>query len=232
MKFEITDLYSTGAKTMKNALGMTMAGTTLLLAANAVQAQSANNWYWDVRAGVALPQDTAIKSSPYGGGGDIDFDAGLHVGVALGYRLSPSVAMELETGVLWNSVNEINGNNFSNVGGSADFYQIPVLANVVYTPLHGAFSPFIGVGVGEVTAIFDSSHLPLFGPGTGYSDTDFVFAYQATAGFKYAVNERLDLGLAYQFLDAARNDWSDHGVPFETGDVRTHSIMATLTWRF
>ncbi len=223
---------STKAKTMKNALGMTMAGTTLLLAATAAQAQSADKLYLDVRAGVALPQDAAIQYSPYGNSGNVEFDAGLHVGVNFGYHLCRSFAAELETGVLWNSINAINGNHPSSMGGSADLYQIPVLANLVYQPLHGAFVPFASVGVGGVAGMFDSSSLALFGPAANYSDMNFVFAYQATLGFKYAVSEHFELGLAYQFLGTTGNDWSDHGVPFKTDGVVTHSIMATLTWRF
>lgn len=227
-----TDMYSMQDKTRNRALGMTMMGATLLLTATAVEAQSTNNFYLDVRAGVALPQDAAIKSSPYGNSGDIGFDAGLHVGLNLGYNFSESFAAEFETGVLWNSVNEINGNDPSNLGGSADLYQIPALANFVYKPLHGAFVPFASAGVGGVMAIFDSSDLPLFGPGSSYSDHNFVFAYQAAAGFKYSVSEHIDLGLTYEFFGTAENDWSDHGVPFKTDGILTHSIMATFTWRF
>ncbi len=228
----MTGMNSIKPKTVEKMFRMTMVGAGVLLAATAVQAQSTNNVYLDFRAGVALPQSTGIKSSPYGSNGNVDFDAGPHLSVALGYRLDPSVAVELETGVLWNSVSGINGNNPSNIGGSADLYQIPVLVNFVFMPLHGAFSPFVGAGLGGVTTIFDSSNLPLFGPGTSYSGTDFVFAYQVSAGFKYAVSEHIDLGLTYQFLGTEENNWSDHGVAFQTDGVQTHSIMATLDWRF
>lgn len=211
-----------------------MAGTTLLLAA-AAQAQSADKMYLDVRAGVALPQDAAIKDAFLGNGGNLSFDAGLHAGVNLGYNFCQSLAAELETGVVWNSINSIQGNSLSTGSASADLYQIPVLMNVIYKPWHGAFVPYFGVGIGGVAAIFNGSNIPgSFFPGSSpdFSDMDFVFAYQATAGFKYSVSEHIDLGLAYQFLGTDGPSWSDNNVTLSTDGVLTHSIMATFTWRF
>jgi opacity protein-like surface antigen len=225
-------MYSSINQNFRIVFGMTLAGMTLMLAATSGRAQSTNNMYLDVRAGVALPQNTTIQDSPYGNNGTVSFDAGLHVGLNLGYNLSQSFAAELETGVRWNPVKDINGNSVSTLGGTADLYQIPLLANLVYRPLHGAFVPYIGAGAGGVISIFDSSNLPLFGPATSYNSTDFVFAYQATVGFKYAVSEKIDLGLAYEFLGTTGQRWTDHAVPFDTDGVLTHSIMATFSWRF
>lgn len=217
-------------KTMKTSIGLTVVGTSLLLAAQS-RGQSADKFYLDVNVGGAIPQNSKIQVSPFGNSGDVAFDAGVRGGLALGYHITPSFAAQLESGIVWNNVHSIHGNTISSFpGASAEIYEVPMLADFIYKPLHGAFQPYIGAGVGGAATIFDSSNLPLYG--SSFSDTDFTFAYQAQAGFKYAVNSNVELGIAYEFLGTLDHHWSDHGVTFKTDGTMTHAIMATLTWRF
>lgn len=219
---------------MKSARKITAVGTTLLVAATAhSRAQAADKLYLDINAGPAITQDAAIQNSPFGNTSNVQFDNGLRAGLGVGYNVTPSFAAELETGVIWNSVHSIQNNDLSALNASADLYQIPILANAIYKPLHGSFQPYIGVGLGGVAGIFDSSNIPLFGPpGAGFSDTDFTFAYQAKVGFKYAVSDHVDLGLAYEFLGTTDHNWTDGGHTLKTDGTMTHAILATFTWRF
>jgi len=204
-------------------------GMPLFLAAAPAYAQC-TNLYVDVSAGPALQQDVSIHNSSFGNAGTVNFDAGLRAGVRIGYDFTPSFAAEFETGVIWNGVNSIHGNTLSDFGSSANLCEIPLLANFIYKPLHGAFEPYVGVGCGGVAGIFDESNTPLFGP--SFNDSDFVFAYQAEAGFKYSVSQNIELGLAYQFLGTTDHHWADNGVSLNTGGTMTHAITATFTWRF
>lgn len=219
---------------MKSPRKIATVGTTLLVAATAhSEAQAADKLYLDINAGPAITQDTTVQQSPFGNTGKIQFDTGLRAGLAIGYKVTPSFAAELETGVIWNGVHSIQNNTLSTLGASADLYQIPVLADVIYEPLHGSFQPYVGAGLGGVAGIFDSSNIPLFAPpGASYSATDWTFAYQLEAGFKYAVSEKVELGLAYKFLATTDHSWTDSGVTFKTDGTMTHAILATFTWRF
>jgi opacity protein-like surface antigen len=216
---------------MRTTRGLTVIGSALLLAAAAQgRAQSADKFYLDLNLGAAVPQNTEIRSSPLGNNGNVQYDAGVRGVVGLGYHFTSSFTGELETGVIWNNVHSIRGNVLSSVNASADLYQIPLLADFIYTPFRGDFTPYAGVGVGGAMSYFDSSDVPLFG--ARFTDEDFSFAYQAEVGFKYSISPDIDLGLEYKFLGTTDHSWSDRGITFKTDGTMTHAILATLTWKF
>lgn len=208
-----------------------MAGTTLLLATSAAHAGWSDQLYLDLRGGVSLAQDADVHEDAFGlgNGGKVKFDTGFRASLALGYKITPEFAVELEGGDIRNTINAIGFNSLSPFGASADLNQVPLIASVIYEPWHGAFKPYIGVGAGGVAGIFHGSNFPTE---PSFSDTDYVFAYQATVGIKYAVCRHAELGLAYEFLGTTDNNWSDNGVSFKTDGVMTHSFSASLTWRF
>jgi opacity protein-like surface antigen len=214
---------------MKKSCGWMVVGSAMSLAAAHAQAQC-TNLYVDVSAGPAIQQDISVHNSSFGNGGTVNFNDGVRASVKIGYDLTPSFAAELETGIIWNGINSIHGNTLSDFGANANIYEIPLLANFIYKPLHGAFEPYVGVGCGGVAGIFDESSTPLIG--SSFNDSDFVFAYQAEVGFKYAVSQNVELGLAYQFLGTTDHHWSDNGVFLNTAGTMTHAITATFTWRF
>jgi opacity protein-like surface antigen len=218
-------------KSVKPPLGLAIAGAALMFA-NAGQAQDTNRFYLDGKVGVALPQDTSIQTSPFGNSGTIHFDPGIRADLGLGCNLCASFAVELESGVVWNSIHQIGSNRLSIFNASADLYQIPVIVNGIYKfPLHGNFKPYVGVGVGAVGGLFEGSSIPAT-TSSSYSDLDFTFAYQGTLGFKYSVCKHAEVGLAYEFLGTTDHEWSDQGVTFKSDGTMTHSLMATLTWKF
>jgi opacity protein-like surface antigen len=144
-------------------------------------------------AGVALMQDLTLKNT---GGAKMSFDPGARFDLSLGYRLTTALNADFQTGFLYNSVNRIAGVSLSDVGASAEFYQIPLLVGVNYTiPIHGPIKGFLGADIGGVIGRFNATS-----PGGNIEHTDFTFGYQGTAGIKYEFNDRIDLGLAYKFL--------------------------------
>ncbi len=170
-----------------------------------------------------------------GGNGTVNFDTGVRGDVTFGYNFCENFAAELETGVIANSISSIAGNTLSSFGASADIYEIPVLVNAIYKlPLKGGWTHFVGVGIGGAATYLTAQNVPLFGFGShsSYSSTDFTFAYQAEAGFKYAISEHIDLGFVYKFTGTTDHGWSDNGVTFNTDGTMTHAVLATFTWKF
>jgi opacity protein-like surface antigen len=195
-----------------------------LAAALTAQAQETNGpFYLKAEAGAAFQQGLAIK-----GGDKMDFDTGFRFDIGPGWQFTPSLAAELEVGVIYNTVDSIGSLPVSSYGGSANFYQVPVLANLVFTlPLQGPLRPYIGAGVGGVATVVD-----LTTPLGEVNDSDFVFGYQALAGVQYALSEHVELGAAYKFLGTTDHHWSQDSVTLDTEPTYSHSVLVTLTWKF
>jgi outer membrane protein W len=216
---------------MNNSHKLTMAGAALMLAAASGHAQSADKFYLDADAGRALQQDVSIKNnSDLGSGGNVRFDTGFRAGVDFGYNFNDSFAAQLETGVIRNTINQFGVQQLSTFGAKAELDEIPLLVNFIYKFPVGNFKPYVGVGVGGVAGIFDSSNIPL--SGGNYNDTDFTFACQAEAGFKYSLSEHISLGLAYKFMGTTEHTWNDNSISLKTDGTMTHAIEATFTWSF
>lgn len=220
---------------MKHTHSLALVGTTLILGAARAQADFADHLYLDVAAGPAFAQNPTVQSAPYTGG-EVDFNTGFRGDVVLGYNICRSWAVELNTGVVWNSVDSINGNTLSKYSASADLYQIPLMVNAIYkVPLKGPFKPYIGAGVGVIVGMFDSSGIPgLYFPGGSqdFNATDTVFAYQAEVGCEYHIGEHAQFDLAYKFLGTTGYTWNANNSPLKTDGVITHAVTVSFGWRF
>lgn len=207
----------------------------------AVQAQNLDSrWYFRTDLGVSLPMDTDLEEflglDP-AGEVEIEFDAGMRMGVAGGYRISPWLALELESGVLFNSVNDADGESVE-----ATLTQVPFMGNlVVQCNNFNRWVPFLGLGAGGVSSVLDIDERVDTGAGTlilDGSDADLVFAYQAFAGVRYEFNDRMGVGLVYRFMGAQGACWDvenagageDLEIAFD--DVFTHSISALFHLHF
>ncbi len=178
--------------------------------------------YLGADAGLALQQDVTIKDS---GGSKISFDPGTRVDVAVGYHFTDAWAAEFQTGVVYNSIDKIAGISLDSQGLSASLYEIPLMANVTYTlPVRERFSAYLGAGVGGVVGLFHGES-----PGETTDHTDFTFGYQGIAGIKYALNERMHVGLVYKFLGTTDHDL---GSGEKSEGTRTHSVLVAFTLKF
>jgi opacity protein-like surface antigen len=152
---------------------------------------------------------------PKGGGGSASFNTGARADVGLGYNINECFAVELETGVLWNEPK----------GGGGDLYQIPLLVNGIWNiQTHSAFTPYLGGGVGGAALKLDITD---FG-----SDTAFTFAYQAIAGVKYALSEKLQLDLAYRFFGTLEPEWTINSTTQKFDPLFNQSVVASVTFKF
>ncbi len=194
----------------------------LALAFTASAAELADTPYLNVDAGVAIQKDITSTIT----GSKITFDPGVRFGISGGYRFNESVALELETGLVYNSVDKDGGVPLSSFGVNADWYQVPVLGNVIYhIPFGDKFQGFIGAGAGGVVSTINVEAGPF-----STDDSDITFGYQILAGVMYAINDRMDVGLGYKFLGTADHDFDTF--VFLNDSTQTHSLLATFNVRF
>jgi opacity protein-like surface antigen len=165
-----------------------------------------------------LQQDLTLKDT---GGAKMTFDPGVRFDVSLGYHLTKALAADFQTGFIYNSVDRIAGTSLSDIGASADFYQIPLLLGLSYTvPIHGPIKGFLGAGLGGVISRFSGNS-----SGGNIDHTDFTFGYQGVAGIKYEFNDRMDVGLAYKFLGTTDHDF---GSGTKSDGTMAHCIMVSF----
>jgi opacity protein-like surface antigen len=185
-------------------------------------AESPARPYLAVDAGVELQQDVTIKDT---GGAKMSFDPGIRFDFGAGYHFAESWALEFQTGLIYNSVDKIGGISLNAVGASADFYEIPLMANVIYTvPIHERIGIFLGGGIGGVVGLFHTE-----GFGQSSDNTDLTFGYQALLGAKYAFNDRMEMGIGYKFLGTTDHDLGS-GVKSE--GTMTHSLLVVFSVNF
>jgi len=169
------------------------------------------------------------SSGPFQSRGSFRADTGIRGDLALGYNLTKSLALEVDSGAIWNP-----GPTSQN-----DFYQIPVMLNVVYQiRLSDSWKAYLGAGAGGVVSITHSQfrdaafHAPIV-----LEDSDASFGYQAEAGINYALSRHLEVGLKYKFLGVDEYEYHLSQPGFLSEDVKvrdlfTHSAQVSLTWKF
>ena len=206
---------------------------------------SATNLYLSADFGGAFQQNAIMTQSlAPGWRPTASFNAGNRADIDLGYNLNDSLAVELETGFMWNSMDKVGGASLNSYSQSVDIYSVPVLANVIYKAplklpmltskgpvwLKTSWTPYFGVGAGGVVSMFD-----LKNSGIDYSDTDFTFAYQAEAGLDHALSKNVSIGIAYKFLGTLNQRYYLGGAEnnhIKLGGVYIHAVVAKLTWTF
>lgn len=176
---------------------------------------SSGGLYFNTDVGVNLMDNLTIPS-----GGSISLNPGLRWDVSMGYafKLSDHLTLgpELETGILYNSLNQATLGGLS-APVSGDYLQVPLLANAV---LNWHFSPhwvaYAGAGGGFDLSSISSSASPMIG-----SETDG--AWQVMAGIRYKFGSSSALGLGYKYLAFT---------PSGLNTVGNNSIMASYTLNF
>ena len=221
---------------MENTSKLAVLGTVLLVVSGGL-ARADGNFYVTADGGGAFQDSMGIRSGSINStAGDLHFNNGFRAGMEFGYRFNDYLSAELESGFLRNGIDQIGIQRLSDVGGSADLEQVPLLVNGILTiPIKGPVKPYIGAGVGAVAGIFNSSSIPgsySLGEKPQYDDTDFTFAYQAEVGIKWAVFRHVDIGLSYKFLGTTENAWHDNNITMKTVGSKTHAVEAALTWKF
>ena len=126
------------------------------------------------------------------------------------------------------------------VADNTSLANVPFLGNLVLQcPTKLGIVPYLGGGLGVVFSTFDTDNFADGSNSVSGNDTDAVFAYQAFAGLRYKINERMFVDLGYKYLGAEGPRYHVEPLFFggASGDLRlsaihTHSIAFSFTLKF
>jgi OmpA-OmpF porin, OOP family len=162
----------------------------------------------------------------------LEMDPGLRGGIVGGFQVTDWFATELELGFMVNEVSSVKGGGFVN---DATISNVPFLVNArfQYSNPRLLVTPYAGAGVGGSQVIFDVDELSIGNVTMWGSDSDTVFAWQAFAGLRFALNEQMGLSVEYRYFDAASPSWdAGYGEEFELGHTRTHAFSLAFDFHF
>ncbi|HUR46019.1 MAG TPA: outer membrane beta-barrel protein [Candidatus Saccharimonadales bacterium] len=189
--------------------------------------------YLHAGAGVSLAEKVDLNSF-FGPppGTRIKFDPGIRLSAAGGYSFCPFMAVELETGIIYNNVKRIEG--FGEI--DAALSHVPMLANLVlrYEGSKCPVIPYVGAGVGGDFSIITLDRVSTESVFADGSDTSLNFAWQAFAGIRYKLNDKMSMGGAYKYYSVDRASWDFGGFQdgIQIGRAKTHSILFDFSMSF
>lgn len=214
--------------------------STILTAAlftGAAQAEE-NKFYVKGALGAVKSSDVELRSffgQAITPNSEIDLEPGVRGTVRGGYGLTDWLDAEAETGFIYNDIDAITG--AARAEGSIANY--PLLLNVrLHLPESNRFSPYIGAGFGICTTVLATDDIFIGGTAFDGVVADTVFAYQAFAGVRFAINERMGLSLEYHYFHADKSNMEADvtvGVPSDTvklGRTESHSISVAFDFHF
>lgn len=185
-----------------------------------------------------LTQDADLKEffGPVTPGSKVKFDPGFRAGFAGGYQALNWLAGEIELGFMENRVDSITGATHIH---DVWYANVPVLFNAkVQIPTQTPFTPYLGAGAGFAESLFDVGKLEIGGTTLHGDSSDTVFAYQAFAGVRYKLNERMGLSVEYRYFVADGSKWEadfTSGTPTDfmrMGRTQTHAISLAFDFHF
>ena len=161
-------------------------------------------------------------------GTDITFDVGTRLDIAPGYRMTRHLALELETGFIWNAFSK-----YGKASLEGDHLQIPMLLQFVWRPwANSRFCPLIFAGSGGV---YDHSTMDSFDNVDIDQREDGLYsAFQGGAGFEWALRKNLLVGMVYKYLYVhTQEHFSLPGVSnLDSNGTKTQSVSVRLRYRF
>ena len=150
---------------------------------------------------------------------------------SLGWNFNSYEAAGLEFGFAGAGSNNVPGFSLNN----PRLANVPVLANVTLSlPRPGCrWMPYLGAGAGGDDVVYAPEGFGQGVPSLFGNQNDVVFAWQAFAGWKFRMNDRLSLGLGYKYF-AAGNPAGPSVIdsPAAADGVRNHSLLLTLRLKF
>ena len=204
------------------------------------QVAEAGRFYVHLDLGPSFAEDTEVTQF-LGSlrGAEVEFDVGVRLDLAGGYRVTDWFGVEMETGFTSLFVDHVNGVSGVDFNDSS-FTTVPLLVNVVFQyPNRSRVVPFVGGGVGGALSMFYADDI------TDYStfvvdgsDADAVFAFQGFAGVRVQINDAMSAGLVYKYLYTDDANWEvedDFGQSMGDiafGEVKAHSVSAFFSVAF
>lgn len=195
--------------------------------------------YIKVDGGVAWMPNADVKEifGPVPSGTEAEFDPGPRFGFDIGYNVTDWFAAEFETGFMANSLKRITGAWDTD----ATFINVPLLVNAKFQlPNNTPLTPYAGVGVGGASSVLDIDELNYGNTHVWGSAADITFAWQGFAGLRYALNDKMGLGLEYHYIWSQGPSfesedgwyWDSHSDRIKFGDLQTHAISVRFDMTF
>ncbi|HLX72296.1 MAG TPA: outer membrane beta-barrel protein [Verrucomicrobiae bacterium] len=191
---------------------------------------NSDRFYVHADSGAVFVQDLTLRASVPGSPSTsasfaMHFQPGARGDIAIGYNLTDSLAVEIETGALWNRIDTVN---------SIDLFQVPLLENLVYrVHLKNGWTPYFGAGAGADFGILSGIESISHGDVIQTSSSDDVtFGYQAQAGIAYAISPNADVDFSYKFFGSFEHNWDFPGVKFDSDKIYTHALLLSFRWKF
>lgn len=209
----------------------------LLASSQLALSQLANaDWYGELSAVNSELNDAALNSSGRSTNTVFDDDTGFSF--AIGYQYDNGFRLEGEYLSTENDAQTVtfNGNVFTgnNVTGGIDTSSLFV--NAIQAFNHdGAFSPYIGAGIGYTDVQSDIG----YGPVANITDDDSVFSYQLLAGLDVRFSEKLTGFAEYRYVDVGNVDLDRFGggpggvqTTTQSGDIDFDAYAIGLKYSF
>ncbi len=203
-----------------------------------------NKFYVEGDIGGAVTMDTQLNEffGPVLPNSEVKFDPGLWLGLRGGYGVTDWFDAEVQTGFVANEIKSITGA----LETQASLVNIPLLLNArFHCPAWHRVSPYFGGGLGFSSTVLSADDLVIVGP-TGITTMDgsvagLVFAYQAFAGLRFAINDRMGISVEYHYFATTSSEMSanlivNNGGPtsdsIHLGGTATHAATIAFTYRF
>lgn len=186
--------------------------TAVLISCFAVSAIAAAGPYVSGNLGITMPTDSDVS----GGNGELTYDAGFAIGAALGYSFGDA-RLEAEAG--YKIADMDKGLGLTGIDGDLRVHSL--MGNgYIDLKISPTVKPYLMAGIGMANIALDSNDLHV-------DDDDTVFAYQAGAGFGYALNNKVTLDFSYRYMGT-----TDAEIDGEDVEYGSHNFLAGIRVQF
>jgi len=191
-----------------------MVSGAVLGMAGAASAQSVPGYYVTGEGGVSLLPNLQLKSA--GGTAHEHFDTGYAYGGAVGFDNGNGVRYEIDT---LHQMSNLNG--LSGTPASGHLQSTSVMANAQVDLTHSMpITPYVGAGIG-----YQNIGVTV----NGLHDSDWKPAYQAEAGLRKDLSNKVSLFGEYRFSQSEAADLSAGGLDAHQ-HFADHGVLAGLTY--
>ena len=197
--------------------------------------------YAGAYGGASLLTDNTVEIIDFEGGPVmqtfyLDYDSGLAAGVYGGVRITDMLRVGIEVAHRSGTLGELTSpGNIITPGYSFDTSATALLATgIIDLPTGGAFTPYVGVGVGGASFSAAGSIAP-GDPSFDYDTEQTGLAFMLKAGVAVKMTDQLSLTADYSYLHVSGLDAviSDFGFADKIGeDFGSHALSVGLMFDF
>ncbi|RPG14931.1 MAG: hypothetical protein CBB69_010690 [Phycisphaera sp. TMED9] len=198
--------------------------------------------YLRVNAAANFADDVDIKNIPLNPNtiigiqnGKISFDTGMNLDIGIGIPLAPSLAIEISSGVAYNSVDSVSGTWISVAGpdsvagGDGHVYQVPLVAELVFSVYNNnTLQVNLRGGAGlqwtnaDINNVYASSVGPAFD--ASLSGNAFAFRYQFGIDCLIRIAPNISLGATCAYSGTTNSNFGKNAFSANTGLVGTEDV--------